>query len=413
MNVYRIKRQDFSDKLIKISLPGSKSESNRMLIIEKLIGEQVTVSNLSESDDTVVMNEALRGSSHSINVGIAGTAMRFLTALYAITPGEWMIEGSERMHERPIDSLVDALRSLGADIEYLSNEGFPPLKINGKPLEGGEVKVNSPSSSQFVSALMLIAPYLKKGLTIYLEGDVVSQPYIDMTSGLMWEYQIEVQFSGKKIMIPPGVYENHPHIIESDWSAAGYWYAIWSFIHGKEIEMDHLRMTSLQGDKKIVELYKNFGIETRFGRNKIILCNFKQVTNYFKHDFKDEPDQVQTFVVLCAAHRIKARFSGLQTLYIKETDRVLALQKELKKFGVEMNETTPGYFELQYTSDPDKNVPIRVKTYGDHRMAMAFSIWAAAGYIVEIEDPEVVTKSYPDFWKHLPLAGLTIEAVEA
>lgn len=409
--IYQIQKPQFPISHLQIQLPGSKSETNRLLIIQHFLKQSLDFKNASESDDSFILEKALKFDSTTIHVGKAGTAMRFLTALLAITPGEWIIEGDERMHERPIEGLVDCLRELGAEIEYTENEGYPPLKIKGKPLDGGVVQLENPLSSQFVSALMLVAPYMKNGLTIELFGDIVSQPYITMTSGLLWDFGVEVQFSGKKIIIPPCHYEFKPHNVESDWSAAGYWYALNSFLSFPELELSTLRLVSFQGDKKIVELYKNFGIETRFGKDKVVLCNFHQVSNYFKHDFKDEPDQVQTFVCLAAAHRIKARFSGLQTLFIKETNRVDALQKELKKFNVEMNETTPGFYELQYGDVPDKTIPIRISTYEDHRMAMAFSVWAAAGYCIEIENPEVVSKSYPHYWDDLRRAGFSVEEV--
>lgn len=407
--IYQIRKPQIPISHLQIQLPGSKSETNRLLIIQHFLKQSLDFKNASESDDSFILEKALKFDSSIIHVGKAGTAMRFLTALLAITPGEWIIEGDERMHERPIEGLVDCLRELGAEIEYTENEGYPPLKIKGKPLDGGVVQLENPLSSQYVSALMLVAPYMKNGLTIELFGDIVSQPYITMTSGLLWDFGVEVQFSGKKIIIPPCQYEFKPHNVESDWSAAGYWYALNSFLNFPELELSTLRLVSFQGDKKIVELYKNFGIETRFGKDKVVLCNFHQVSNYFKHDFKDEPDQVQTFVCLAAAHRIKARFSGLQTLFIKETNRVDALQKELKKFNVEMNETTPGFYELQYGDVPDKSIPIRISTYEDHRMAMAFSVWAAAGYCIEIENPEVVSKSYPHYWDDLKRAGFSVK----
>jgi 3-phosphoshikimate 1-carboxyvinyltransferase len=382
---------------IQIQLPASKSISNRALVLNALSYSPYEIRNLSVCDDTDVMVKAFDSNSSTFDVGAAGTSMRFLTAFLSKTVGEWIITGSERMKQRPIKILVDALNQLGGKIEYIEKEGFPPLKIYGSALMGGEIKLNGSISSQYISALMMIAPYMYNGLTIELEGTIISKPYIVMTQKMMLQYGVKATFDDKKIKIKPQIYTPILFSVESDWSAASYWYEILCFAGKGKIELQGLTKSSLQGDSKIASIFENFGIKTDFIENKAVLTiNEKTDLDYFEYDFVETPDLAQTIVVTCCLKNVKFNFSGLQSLKIKETNRVEALITELGKLGFELYEPKVGSLAWNGNFSKKEEIP-SISTYEDHRMAMAF---APVGLLrsINIENPQVVSKSYPTFW---------------
>lgn len=381
---------------LDITLPSSKSISNRALILNALAYSPYDIQNLSDCDDTRVTVKALNSNDTTFDVGAAGTAMRFLTAFLSKTVGEWIITGSERMKNRPIKLLVDALNSLGAKIEYIEKEGFPPLKIYGSALMGGEISLNGGVSSQYISALMMIAPYMVNGLKIKLEGIVISVPYIEMTKSMMSEFGVNVTFENNEIDIRPQQYKPVEYKVESDWSAASYWYEALSVVGNGQIFMKGLNKNSSQGDSKIAELFEQLGVATEYVSEGVILTSTGNYTHKFEYDFVNQPDMAQTFAVTCCLNNIPFHFKGVQSLKIKETDRVAALINELKKLGFVLYEPQ----ESQLAWEGAKCAPdseISIKTYEDHRMAMAF---APAGLKtpITIEDSQVVSKSYPDFW---------------
>ncbi|PIF01754.1 MAG: 3-phosphoshikimate 1-carboxyvinyltransferase [Paludibacter sp.] len=383
-----------------INLPTSKSISNRVLIINELAGSQLKINNLSQSDDTQVLANILRSDNSFFDIGAAGTTMRFLTAFLAQRSGEWQLTGSERMKQRPIKILVNAINSLGGDIQYLEKKGFPPLKITGKRLNGGEIELDGGVSSQYISALMMIAPTMKNGLKMKLKGEIISVPYILMTKAIMEEYGINVTFENNTISILPQNYEPISYTVEADWSGASYWYEILALDKNGTIELNNLYSNSLQGDKKIADIFTNFGIETIFTKKSVKLHYNKDLVfkdKIFKYDFTDTPDLAQTVVVTSCLLSIPFEFTGLQSLRIKETDRINALSTELKKLGFLLQEKDHDKLLWSGERCNAENQPI-IQTYEDHRMAMSF---APIGLIqpIEIENPEVVSKSYPNFWQ--------------
>jgi 3-phosphoshikimate 1-carboxyvinyltransferase len=381
---------------LEINLPSSKSISNRALIINALAYSPYEIENLSDCDDTRVTVKALNSNDTTFDIGAAGTAMRFLTAFLSKTVGEWVITGSERMKNRPIRLLVDALNSLGARIEYVDKEGFPPLCIVGSALTGGEVTLNGGVSSQYISALMMIAPYMINGLTIKLEGTVISVPYILMTKQIMQEFGVKVSFEHHQIDIRPQTYTPVPYKIESDWSAASYWYEALSIAGEGKIFLKGLYRNSTQGDSKVAQLFEQLGVHTEYVSEGAILTSTNNYVSEFEYDFTDQPDLAQTFAVTCCLRGIPFHFSGVQSLKIKETDRVAALINELGKLGFKLFE--PIDSELAWAGEKTaKDQQISIKTYEDHRMAMAFAP-AALVYPLIIEEPHVVSKSYPAFW---------------
>ncbi|MEA4937101.1 MAG: 3-phosphoshikimate 1-carboxyvinyltransferase [Paludibacter sp.] len=386
---------------LSIPLPASKSISNRALILSALAYSPYEIQNLSDCDDTSVTIKALDSNDTTFDIGAAGTAMRFLTAFLAKTVGEWVITGSERMKQRPIKLLVEALNKLGARIEYLEKEGFPPLKIYGSALTGGEIYLNGGVSSQYISALMMIAPYMQKGLKIILEGEVISVPYIHMTMSMMKEFGVNVGFNNNIIDIQPQTYRPIRYKVESDWSAASYWYEILSIAGKGEIFLKGLNKNSYQGDCKVAELFEQLGVKTVYEQEGVILSASNNYVAKFEYDFVNQPDLAQTFAVTCCLRNIPFLFKGIQSLKIKETDRVAALIAELGKLGYVLHEPAEGQLEWTGTktqADSKENIP-SIKTYEDHRMAMAFAPVALTQPVI-IEHPEVVTKSYPDFWDH-------------
>ena len=391
---------------LEINLPASKSISNRALILNALSYSAYDIENLSDSDDTRVMEAAFESNSSHFDVGAAGTSMRFLTAFLAKTVGEWTITGSERMKNRPIKLLVDALNSLGGKIEYMEKEGFPPLRIFGSALMGGEINLDGGISSQYISALMMIAPFMQNGLKINLEGKVISRPYIRMTQQMMADFGVKVAFHENIIDIQPQTYTPIRYRVESDWSAASYWYEILALAEEGKIQLNGLKKESLQGDSHVAEIYKNFGVETEYFDNYVVISKSKELTHKLdadklEIDFTNVPDLAQTVVVTCCLRGIPFKFSGLQSLKIKETNRVAALINELKKLGFVLFEPAEGELAWNEVRCEPESVP-SISTYEDHRMAMAFAP-AALLKPIEILHPEVVSKSYPGFWEDIGL----------
>ena len=401
-----------SNKIINgiINLPSSKSISNRALIINALNYGPYPLQNLSDSDDTLVLSAALNSNSNIFDIGHAGTAMRFLTAFLSKIVGEWEVTGSERMQQRPISILVDALNSLGAQISYLKKEGFPPLKILGSNLTGKTIELDGSVSSQYISALLLIAPTIKNGLTLKLTGDITSRSYINLTLELMAKFGIQYQWEGNEITVPEQNYFARDFTVEADWSGASYWYEMLSMCISGEIFLKNLQLESLQGDANIACWFEQFGV-TSTQKDIGVLLIKKEVPSPEKLniDFIETPDVAQTMACLCVAKEIPFHFSGLKTLKIKETDRISALQNEMAKFGAILTEPELG--ELAWDgiidSSQKKENPV-IETYHDHRMALAFAPMALAGYSIQINDPMVVTKSYPGFWDDLKKVGFTV-----
>ncbi len=389
----------------KITITGSKSETNRLLMLQALSGQAFEVLNASNSKDSQVMRAALSSKEKEINIGLAGTAMRFLTAYFAVKQNrETILTGTGRMLERPIGILVDALNDLGANISYMDKEKYPPLKIKGKKLEKNKIEIPANISSQYITALMLIAPFLENGLTILLKGKITSIPYIEMTKGLLERVGVSCIFEGNQIHITPSIISNEKQTVESDWSSASYYYALLAVSGGGKIQLESYREDSLQGDKELINIYKKFGIESEFCENQIILKKIEdfQQPHYIELDLNNTPDIAQTIAVTCATLKVQCKLTGLATLKIKETDRLEALKNELTKFGTDIFVTNDS-FEIRGFKKAQTN--ITVKTYHDHRMAMAFAPLKRY-YDFKIEDKEVVEKSYPGFWKDFEKLGI-------
>ncbi len=390
-----------------IQLPASKSISNRALILNALSYSAYEIQNLSDCDDTKVMVKALNSNSNHFDIQAAGTAMRFLTAFLSKIIGEWTITGTERMQKRPIRLLVDALNTLGARIEYVEKEGYPPLRIFGSALQGGEIALNGGVSSQYISALLMVAPLMEKGLTLRLEGEIISRPYVNITLALMKQFGVSASWEGNVIRVAPQEYTPVPFTVESDWSAASYWYMIAALSNCPQ-DLTGLYRNSLQGDAAGAKLFKQLGVETEFTDHGVRLHPGGARCKELIYDFVNEPDLAQTFVVTSVLLNTPFNFTGLQSLKIKETDRIAALIAETKKLGYVLRETE--HNGLQWDGErcePDKE-PV-IATYEDHRMAMAF---APAALVlpkgISIADPGVVSKSYPRFWDDLQQIGFKI-----
>lgn len=393
-----------------ITITGSKSESNRLLLLQALY-PQIIIDNLSNSDDSEVMQIALKTSENTIDIHHAGTAMRFLTAFFATQENrEVVLTGSQRMKERPIQILVEALIDLGADIEYLETKGCPPLKIRGKKLTKHKVTLKANVSSQYISALLLIASKLENGLELTLEGEITSVPYIKMTLSLLDEIGVESSFIDNKITVKPNTNSKQPTtlVVESDWSSASYFYSILALSEiGTEITLSSYKQNSLQGDSVLVDIYKVFGVETIFENNTITLkkVSKKHPESCIEFDLSNAPDIAQTIAVTCLGLGLECHLTGLHTLKIKETDRLEALKTEIEKFGAKV-EITNHSLHLFSSELFHKNPTIA--TYNDHRMAMAFAPLALKTKL-QIEDANVVSKSYPSFWKDIKSIGFQIK----
>lgn len=389
----------------EVNLTASKSESNRVLIIRALCEKHFPIYNLAAAKDTETMINLLAEEKTTKDVGPAGTTMRFLTAFYANTPGKWVLTGSERMRNRPIAILVDALETLGAKIKYLEKEGCPPLEIKGGNLKGGKISIDGSVSSQYLSALLLIAPTLPGGLEMELTGKIASIPYLKMTLALIAEFGAKYSFENNIIKIEEGKYQAKEFTVEADWSAASYWYQIAALADEANITLKGLKEVSLQGDSAIVGMFKNFGVQSTFEGTQVTLKKTTSATaDSFDYDFSDCPDVAQTLAATITGLNIKGHFKGLESLRIKETDRIAAIKKELEKFGASID-ILPND-ELKVNNGSMHSFNGIIETYDDHRVAMSIAPLCLKVDSIEIEEPNVVAKSYPNFWKDLAGKGL-------
>lgn len=397
-------------------LPASKSISNRALIINALANGTHPLENLSDCDDTQVMLRALQAQpGETIDIMAAGTAMRFLTAYLSVTPGDRIITGTQRMKQRPIGILVDALRELGANIEYVEKEGFPPLRIQGTTLTKSHISLPGNISSQYISALLMIAPTLKNGLQVTLTGDIISRPYIDLTLQLMKDFGAQASWlNDHELKVEPQPYRSTPYYIEGDWSAASYWHEIVALSKDATITLPSLFRKSYQGDSKMADQFALLGARTSYKENGITILKPKMVdisqAIHVNLDFTNQPDLAQTFVVTCALQNITFRFTGLQTLKIKETDRIAALICEMKKLGYVLHEAEDSI--LYWNGERCERSYEAIDTYEDHRMAMAFAPACLVMDNICINNPQVVSKSYPRYWDDLKAAGFIIKEEE-
>lgn len=402
-----------------IKLPASKSISNRALVINAMSGSQTHPHNLSDCDDTEVIIAALKDMPEVINIKAAGSAMRFMTAFLSVTNGEHTITGTERMQNRPIGILVDALRYLGADIQYEGKNGYPPLHIKGRSLEGGYLEVVGDISSQYISALLMIGPILKNGLELKLTGKIASRPYIDLTLWTMKEFGAEAEWTDMDtITVKPTPYKEREYLIENDWSASSYWYEMMA-LNGNidsTVKLEGLMSSSKQGDSVTKYIFSLLGVKTTFDSTTadvpttVTLKAQHCMMQHLEYDFSGSPDLAQTIVVCCCLLGVKFKFTGLASLKIKETDRMEALKKELKKVGYVIKDENDD--TLYWNGETCEPTFEPIDTYEDHRMAMAFAPIAFKLPQVEINDPGVVSKSYPHFWDDLRKAGFTITSNE-
>lgn len=416
-----------------LHLVSSKSESNRVLLIKALCKQAFKIDNLSEADDTNLLQSLLKSKNSILNCENSGTVLRFLTAYFAIQKGRTVVlTGSARMKERPISKLVDMLRKLGAQINYLEKNNYVPIEIHGTNLKGGYIEADASISSQFISALLLIAPMLPESLTLELQGTITSKPYIQMTLGIMQHFGINSRWEGNMIKINPQAYVPADFIVENDWSAASYWYEMAALAEKVDINLYGLKKGSLQGDAIIATIFTDFGVQTTFMKNKVRLTKSSELTHnyintaypneipHFTYDFINHPDLTQTLAVTASALKMAGTFSRVKNLKIKESDRIQTLKSELKKFGIKLKEvdlsseidehddisveTTPS--DLNFS---DENITI--DTHNDHRIAMAFAPLALKTGYINIENPNVVKKSYPHFWKDLKSVGFEVNTL--
>jgi 3-phosphoshikimate 1-carboxyvinyltransferase len=396
-------------KPCKIQVPASKSESNRALIIRAISGKG-EVKNLSTARDTKTMEKLLRSEDHTLDVIDAGTTMRFLSAYLSVKGNDHIITGTPRMCDRPIGILVKALRQLGADIEYLEKDGYPPLRIKGFQSSGqSEIKMKGDVSSQYISAILMIGPMMENGLNLELTGKISSRPYIDMTLGIMKHFGVSAISQGNIIHVPRGNYNKTVFKVDPDWSGASYWYAATALANSAHLSLNGFSLPSYQGDSRIKDIMVKLGVNSEFNRDGLLLTKTKH-SDHVEFDFSDIPDLAQTVAVVCAAKGISAHMTGLESLRIKETDRIAALQNELSKIGGSLIEKNKNKWDLvpgQLNQLPEK---ISVNTYDDHRMAMAFAPLATK-MNVQIENASVVNKSYPSFWADMDKAGFSIDRI--
>lgn len=394
----------------RVVLPSSKSISNRVQIINALSNSFEPIKNLSDCDDSKAMQKILFSNTNTFDVGHAGTTMRFLTAYLSKIVGEWTLTGSHRMKERPIGVLVDALNSIGAQISYLEKDGYPPLKIFGSNITGKEVELQGDTSSQYISALLLIAPTLENGLTIKLKGKIVSRSYIEMTLKIMEEFGVKSEFKGQEIFVANQAYKCIPYTVEGDWSGASYWWSFMALAEEGKLYLDGLKKHSFQGDSGLVPVFEKLGVKTQLSKRGMFIEKVSTDCKKLKFDFNQMPDLAQTFAVCSCLKNIPFHFTGLETLKIKETDRIFALITELAKLGYVLSEPAKG--ELAWNGErkkEDENVII--ETYHDHRMALAFAPVAMLRSDIVIDSPEVVKKSYPNFWEQLVQLGFEVKEI--
>lgn len=399
-----ISYQKKSSNLGKIQIPGSKSESNRAILINALCKTPGKIHNLSSARDTVLMKSLIESKSKNIDVKDAGTVMRFLTTYFSLTNQPKTITGTPRMKERPIGLLVDALRSLGVNIAYQNKDGYPPLTIEKFEAQlSDHIIIDGSISSQYLSALLMLAPVLQNGLKLEVENGATSKPYLLMTIELMKHFGMDVKIGNDVYEVQPGNYTFKPFTVEPDWSSASYWYSIFILSGAEKLSLEGYRKTSLQGDRGLVELMEPFGVKTTFTTNGAELTKQpKQLPQ--KINFINNPDLAQTFAVVCAALEHPCIFTGLHTLKIKETDRIVAIKNELQKLGANFIEDTDQWKVIPPQGNWKSN-SVAINTYHDHRMAMAFAPLACVLPHVVIESPEVVNKSYPSYWSDLENLG--------
>ena len=406
MKKIKLSFDKFKDSTIYLN--SSKSESNRLLIIKALSEKEITIKNLSKANDSVLLKNLLESENLVVwDAQDAGTSFRFLTSFLAIKKEHVVLSGTERMKQRPVKVLVDALNKIGAEILYLENEGFPPIYVKGK-INQVKNKLDIPGdiSSQYISSLLLIAPLLEKGIEINIEEPFYSRPYVNMTLNLMNSFGIKSAVKGNKISIKNQEFSSGSYIVESDWSAASYWYSILSISDNiNNLTLQGLKKKSNQGDSVISELMKSFGVNTQYKEDGIVLTKIKLDTEEIELDFRDCPDLAQTILVVAAYHKIKLKISGVESLKIKETDRLLAMKNELKKIGCDFYEE--GNYWLLEKRRREIDDELSIDTYKDHRMAMAFAPLASKKSMI-INDPDVVVKSYPTYWEDLKKVGFII-----
>lgn len=393
----------------EVHLPASKSISNRLLILQQLFPGKITMDNLSLADDTVILQNALAQGKGSIDLKNAGTCLRFLLAYFSITPGEVILYGTERLHQRPVGELIQALRSLGAEIDCIDQEGFAPVRIRGKKLRGGKVVMQAAQSSQHASALMLIAPALEEGLILTIEGTSSSAAYIEMTEKLMYDCGFIMEVKERTYDIPPQLPRNVHLLVEPDWSAASYWFSMTALSKVSDMQLNGLTPSYLQGDVALVNYMEKFYVHASFNEKGVRLEKSQLLFLEAVYNMKDQPDLVPALAVALAALGVNAWFDHIAHLRIKESNRLQALESELNKCGFH---AIAGEDFLQIiSSQPDFSIVPRIQTYGDHRMAMAFAPLALIWDEVQIEYPEVVAKSYPDFWEELKKVGFVIRTI--
>jgi 3-phosphoshikimate 1-carboxyvinyltransferase len=410
------------DKTLKgsIRLPASKSISNRLLMIRALSGKDFNINNLSQADDTLLLQKLLeivlsgttRKKVVELDTANAGTVMRFLAAFLPMIPGKWVLTGSDRMKQRPIGILADAMKHLGASIDFLAKPGYPPLLITGGPVRGRELTIDTGISSQFTTALLLIAPYLPKGMVLHLKGKAVSSPYADMTMKLMRLFGATVRQGKSRIHVKPGSYIPFELTVESDWSAAAFWYEAAVFAEDVDLELLGLRFESFQGDAILPVIYQNFGIRTEFTDRGIHLTRIHKKIDGFYFDFTDFPDIAQAVIATCAGIGIRGRFEGVQSLQIKETDRLRAMKNEIEKLGIQVSFSGDDNLIKTLEIKPAKPafpLGLTFESYGDHRTAMTLAPFAFKTGSIKILNPDVVVKSYPGFWEHLKSTGFEIK----
>ena len=406
MKKIKLSFDKFKDSTIYLN--SSKSESNRLLIIKALSEKEITIKNLSKANDSVLLKNLLESENLVVwDAQDAGTSFRFLTSFLAIKKEHVVLSGTERMKQRPVKVLVDALNKIGAEILYLENEGFPPIYVKGK-INQVKNKLDIPGdiSSQYISSLLLIAPLLEKGIEINIEEPFYSRPYVNMTLNLMNSFGIKSEVKGNKISIKNQEFSSGSYIVESDWSAASYWYSILSISDNiNNLTLQGLKKKSNQGDSVISELMKSFGVNTQYKEDGIVLTKIKLDTEEIELDFRDCPDLAQTILVVAAYHKIKLKVSGVESLKIKETDRLVAMKNELKKIGCDFYEE--GNFWILEKRNQEIDDELSIDTYKDHRMAMAFAPLASKKSMI-INDPDVVVKSYPTYWEDLKKVGFII-----
>lgn len=392
---------------VEINLPGSKSESNRALIMQALCEEEISIYNISNSDDTAIISRALSSKQSVVDCEQSGAALRFLCAYFSIKENNTVIlTGSQRLKERPLKNLIDALQELGAQIEYLEKVGYAPIKITGKKLVSNHpIQINANISSQFITALLLIAPKIKNGLQLHLENEIISAPYLKMTMQMMHQAKIHILENDKSIIVPEQEYQCCEIQIESDWSAASYWYGLVS-LGISELTLKGLRKNSLQGDAILANWMEDFGVHSSFINDGLKLTNTSIIKLKELYNFVACPDLAQTLIVLAALHLKELEFKGIESLAIKETDRIEALKNELQKINVTWQSNVDTY--TLKINQQDYTTPIHINTYHDHRMAMAFTMLAMKFDELIIDDKKVVSKSYPNFWNDLTKLGFRI-----